>query len=281
MFHFHSTRRLLTTAASVTALTVTGLVSAGTASAQDVAQTDQSTVAVTAPAPQSNGLWEARNARTMGDFMTSVYGDVSSFWTNALTAANDPVPNPSYLWMMPGESVNQACSDSLGDTATSDTTADYCSTDNTIYFSQQMATDIWDGQMSANGDQTTGDTGGFSVAYAIAHEYAHSVQTALGIYAANPDLPVKQFELQADCLAGVWAHSAYERGELQGDDIQQAVTATEKLGDYDFSDPGHHGTPAERSQAFMTGYNTGLGSQCTLNLGDPNSDATGGTVIFN
>jgi hypothetical protein len=31
----------------------------------------------------------------------------------------------------------------------------------------------------------------------------------------------------------------------------------------------------------MTGYNTGLGSQCTLNLGDPNSDATGGTVIFN
>jgi predicted metalloprotease len=275
MYYLSTPRRLLT-AASL--LASTAALAASSPAANADASTANSTVGVTASSPQ-NDLTAGRNAQTMPEYMTDVYNDVNSFWTGALTAAGDPLPNPRYVWMPPGESVNQACSDSLGNTTTDDSTAAYCSTDNTIYFSQQMATNIWQGQVDVNGDGTIGTSGGFSVAYALAHEYAHSIQHALGIYDANPNVAVKQFELQADCLAGVWAHGAYEHGELQGDDIQQAVTATQKFGDYDFSDPGHHGTPAERSQAFMLGYNTGQGTQCTLNLGDPNAGDSGGTVI--
>jgi predicted metalloprotease len=216
-----------------------------------------------------------QNAATMGDFMTGVYNDVRSFWTQSLTAAGYQgarVPQPFYTWLAPGQSVNEGCADAQGNSATSDATANFCSADQTIYFSVSMAEQIWNGTLTANSDQTTGPSGDFSVAYAIAHEYGHAVQFALGIYAANAaTTPTKQFELQADCLAGVWAHSVYDRGQLESGDVEEAVTAAAKVGDYDFGSTGHHGTPVERQQAFMTGYNSGQGDQCTLSLGDPSA----------
>ena len=77
------------------------------------------------------------------------------------------------------------------------------------------------------------------MAYVISHEYGHHIQTVLGISQrvqelaqqdpgqAN-DLSVRQ-ELQADCLAGVWAHSA--ASDLEAGDVQEAVSAAQAVGD--------------------------------------------------
>ena len=77
------------------------------------------------------------------------------------------------------------------------------------------------------------------MAYVIAHEFGHHIQTATGVSQAVQDtvaedgsrsneLSVKQ-ELQADCLAGVWAHSAIS--ELDAGDVEEALTAAAAVGD--------------------------------------------------
>jgi predicted metalloprotease len=102
--------------------------------------------------------------------------------------------------------------------------------------------------------------GDFGIAYIIAHEYAHNVQEELGIRSRG--VTVKLFELQADCLAGAWANSEYYAGLLEGGDYAEAVGTADLVGDYDFTDPEHHGTPAERAAAWKFGYDTGSGARC-------------------
>jgi predicted metalloprotease len=61
--------------------------------------------------------------------------------------------------------------------------------------------------------------------------------------------------LQADCLAGAFTHVAYYQGILDADDITEGAQARFDVGD-DLTDPAqHHGTPEERRDAFLTGYN--------------------------
>jgi predicted metalloprotease len=86
-----------------------------------------------------------------------------------------------------------------------------------------------------------GAPGEFAQAYVLAHEIGHHVQKILGIEgkvrhlqeqspgATNP-LSVK-LELQADCLAGVWAHSTQQRGLLDPSDVQSALGAAAAVGD--------------------------------------------------
>jgi predicted metalloprotease len=86
-----------------------------------------------------------------------------------------------------------------------------------------------------------GAPGDFAQAYVIAHEIGHHVQTLMGIEAevrqaqgsrpgqAN-DLSVLM-ELQADCFAGVWGHSAAERGVLESGDVEEGLNAAASIGD--------------------------------------------------
>ncbi len=86
-----------------------------------------------------------------------------------------------------------------------------------------------------------GAPGDFAQAYVIAHEVGHRVQNLLGlsdkVHAASPrqlqgagGLSVR-LELQADCLAGVWARDAELRGQLDPGDIEEAMRAAEAIGD--------------------------------------------------
>ena len=86
-----------------------------------------------------------------------------------------------------------------------------------------------------------GAPGDFAQAYVLAHELGHHVQNILGIEAAmrkeqradpsrGNELSVR-LELQADCLAGVWAHSTYERGVLEAGDIAEGLAAAAAVGD--------------------------------------------------
>ncbi|MGY3320790.1 putative metalloprotease [Arthrobacter sp. TE12232] len=200
----------------------------------------------------------------MSAFMTMVATDVDKYWTKVLQAAGLPAPYVNVVFPGPGESVQNACDNNA---PTTDDDAYYCPLDDSIVFSQAIATKIWNGELRAPGntEAATNLSGDFSVAMAVAHEYAHNVQTELGIVPLPPadlNYPVYKTELHADCWAGVWANSAYYEGILEAGDIEEAIQATMLVGDYNTSSRGHHGTPMQRHAAFMTGYNSGAPASC-------------------
>ena len=122
-----------------------------------------------------------------------------------------------------------------------------------------------------------GAPGQFAQAYVLAHELGHHIQNILGIerqaeqgsrQGANSS-SVK-LELQADCFAGIWAHSTQQRGMLEQGDIESALGAA-AVGDDRLQkmSTGHvspdsftHGTSAERQKWFTAGFNSGQISSC-------------------
>lgn len=198
----------------------------------------------------------------MSSFLTMVTADVDKYWTKVWQEAGYPAPYVTVFYPGPGETMMDPCDKRM----TTDQDAFYCSVNDTIVISQVMATEIWNGQVKGNTDPTTGNpSGDFSVAFAVAHEYAHNLQTELGILPTDPaarTYPTYKTELHADCWAGVWANSAFAEGILEAGDIEEAIQTAMLTGDYEFNDPGHHGTPEQRSKAFMTGYNSGIPASC-------------------
>lgn len=149
----------------------------------------------------------------------------------------------------------------------------YCPGDRKVYldlgFFQQM-------------DQDLDSPGDFAQAYVIAHEVAHHVQHLRGITdqvdqarRSNPgaanQLSVR-VELQADCLAGVWAkHSETQRNTLEPGDIEEGLNAASAIGDDTLQrrsqgqvvpDSFTHGTSAQRVRWFSRGFESGDTTQC-------------------
>ncbi len=96
----------------------------------------------------------------------------------------------------------------------------------------------------------------------LAHEYAHNLQQELGIFNNQISPTARPFELQADCLAGAWAYSVYEQGLLEAGDLEEATNAALAVGDFDVGNERHHGTPEERRNALLTGYESGEPARC-------------------
>ncbi len=151
----------------------------------------------------------------------------------------------------------------------------YCPGDEKVYvdlgFFKQMQA-----QLGANGD--------FALAYVIAHEVGHHVQNLFGIaeqvMAQKDQLSESEYnqlsvrmELQADFLAGVWAHYAERTANLlDAGDIEEAINAASAVGDdrimrqtqgYVVPDAFTHGTSEQRVRWFKKGYQTG-----DINQGD-------------
>ncbi|MGE0610276.1 MAG: neutral zinc metallopeptidase [Pirellulales bacterium] len=119
--------------------------------------------------------------------------------------------------------------------------------------------------------------GDFAAAYVIAHEVGHHVQNTLGIMDQVEDLRGRmgapknessvRLELQADFLAGVWAHHAQQaKGFLEPGDLEEALTAANAIGDDKLQQQGQgyvrpdsftHGTSAQRVRWFRRGFDTG------------------------
>jgi predicted metalloprotease len=207
--------------------------------------------------PESAGRTEQNEIER---FLTDVIQSVDRYWTRTLTAAGRDEPRVAYVWVPPGNAVRSACGATAGDDA-----AFYCPTDDTIYFSQQLAADLWRGIA----DQFPGERAGygnavgdFGVAYVVAHEYAHNVQQELGIFTLNANVSAEPFELQADCMAGLWGNSVFREGRVQEGDVEEALSTAAAAGDFDELNPGHHGTPDERRQAWLLGYESGDPAVC-------------------
>jgi predicted metalloprotease len=129
--------------------------------------------------------------------------------------------------------------------------------------------------------QRFGAPGQFAEAYVLAHEIGHHVQKIIGVesrvrqlQASNPgaqnQLSVRM-ELQADCLAGIWAHSTEQRNLLEQGDVQSALGAAAAVGDDRLQQmaTGHvspdsftHGSSAERTHWFQAGFASGMISSC-------------------
>ena len=108
----------------------------------------------------------------------------------------------------------------------------YCPADQRVYLDLSFYSDM-ETQLGAPGD--------FAWAYVIAHEVGHHVQHELGTSAEvsrlQRDDPGQakalsvRLELQADCYAGVWAHSIFAAGDLDPGDVKEAVRASAAVGD--------------------------------------------------
>ncbi len=128
-----------------------------------------------------------------------------------------------------------------------------------------------------------GGGGEFAEAYVIAHEIGHHVQKQMGVIDKVDSLRGRisqtqqnalqvRVELQADCLAGIWAHHAEaQRKILEEGDIEQAMNTAAKIGDdalqkrsqgYVVPDSFTHGSSAQRVRWFTTGLKTGSVQAC-------------------
>jgi uncharacterized protein len=126
-----------------------------------------------------------------------------------------------------------------------------------------------------------GAAGDFAQGYVIAHELGHHVQNLLGTEAevrraqqrdpGNANQYSVKLELQADCYAGVWGHSAQQRDKLDPGDIQEGLAAAASVGDDRIlsqagrsvnSESFTHGSSAQRESWFRRGFESGDPAQC-------------------
>ena len=194
---------------------------------------------------------------SIATFAHEVDTNVGAFWQAQLNQAGySYTPANEDLIEQPAPPVQSGCG---GVAWTTDTqNAAYCSADNTFYLPTGFL-----GLLGHN----FGDT---AVAVAIAHENGHHIQQLLGVlqqYHAGMYHTI-QIELQADCLAGVWMASEYQRGDIQTNDLRNAlVLYNDLLGDPSgtpTTDPHAHGSGAQRWASFMQGYNSGQGGRCEI-----------------
>lgn len=222
----------------------------------------------------SAGTFQVPEAeKELADFVSVVLADTEDTWISLFRQRGRIYEEPTLVLFR--DAVRSACG-----MAQSATGPFYCPGDRKIYIDLGFY-----GQLK-NRFHAPGD---FAQAYVIAHEVGHHVQTLLGISAkvheargkmngtdANK-LSVRQ-ELQADCLAGVWANHAHvSRQLLEAGDIEEGLKAASAIGDdtlqrqsqgYISPDSFTHGTSEQRVKWFETGLNRGDMAYCdTFNNG--------------
>ena len=218
----------------------------------------------TAPATQASGVdtgaSASRSEAATADLVAAVLGSTEDFWTGYFARAGETYAPPT-LVMFRGRT-SSPCG-----TASGATGPFYCPADKKVYldlsFFDEMANSL-------------GASGDFAQAYVVAHEVAHHVQDQLGILeqahgamsrrcdaAKGEDSVAVRLELQADCLAGLWAGQTVARdGSLEPGDIEEALGAAHAVGDdrlqqraqgYAVPDSFTHGSSEQRMRWFTTG----------------------------
>jgi predicted metalloprotease len=146
--------------------------------------------------------------------------------------------------------------------ATSDVGPFYCPADRKLYIDPTFY-DMMEKKLKAPGD--------FAQAYVIAHEVGHHVQNLIGanqlkVRGDSQNQGSVRLELQADCFAGVWGHTARASLAITDEDLREAVNAAHQIGDDTL---GHsdatkftHGSSEQRMRWFRRGFTGGDARQC-------------------
>jgi predicted metalloprotease len=206
------------------------------------------------------------------EFVKVVLAETEDVWNNLYAQQGGDYREPT-LVLFRG-AVSSACG-----SASSASGPFYCPGDNQLYIDLSFYQDLQD-KLNAPGD--------FAMAYVIAHEVGHHIQnmngTAEKVQRLRQQLSEEEYnrysvkmELQADFLAGVWAHHAQKmKNILDPGDIDEALNAANAIGDdrlqkqatgHVVPDAFTHGTSAQRVYWFKKGYQTG-----DLRQGDTFSD---------
>lgn len=212
---------------------------------------------------QSNSIAyeETEQEKELSEFVSVVLADTEKVWTKIFQENGLDYVEPTLVLYT--DSVNSACG-----AAGASVGPFYCPGDQKLYidlsFYQELQT-----KFNAPGD--------FAMAYVIAHEVGHHVQTLLGT--TEQVMPLRQklneeefnkylvrFELQADYFSGVWAKHAQGLGYLEEGDLDEALTAASAVGDdtlqkqamgYVVPESFTHGTSEQRKDWFYKGYENG------------------------
>jgi hypothetical protein len=200
------------------------------------------------------------------DFVTFVLNDTQATWSKILPAEDGVAYHHAKLVLF-RNSINSGCGG-----AQSATGPFYCPEDEKVYIDLGFYREL---------KNRFGAPGEFAEAYVLAHEIGHHVQKLLGIEAKaraaqerNPGSAKAisvRIELQADCFAGVWAHSTDQRHLLEAGDVDQALKAASAVGDDRLQrmSTGHvnpdsftHGSSEQRMHWFQQGFNGGTVASC-------------------
>ena len=199
-------------------------------------------------------------------FLTEVFDDVQAMWAREFEAAGAEY-TPARMTLFRDE-VHTACG-----TQSARIGPFYCPADHGVY----LDTRFFDALSRTVGVRL----GDFAQAYVVAHEVGHHVQVLLGITQrvraldqqnpAGENARSVRLELQADCLAGVWKHSRYQRGQLRATDFEEALRAAAVVGD-DFQqhkatgtitpENWTHGSSRQRQHWLITGFERGIPTAC-------------------
>lgn len=197
----------------------------------------------------------------LGAFAATVLADTEDVWDKVFAENNLGTYEKPKLVLFT-DVVQSGCG-----TASASSGPFYCPADHKLYMDMSFFEELRTRFGAKGGD--------FAIAYVMAHEVGHHIQTILGTSqkvrqaqqgkseAYANKLSVAQ-ELQADFYAGVWAH--YNKEYLDEGDIEEALSAANAVGDdaiqkrmqgYVVPDSFTHGTSEQRIEWFMKGYKTG------------------------
>jgi uncharacterized protein len=216
---------------------------------------------------ESRPLHQSEEEKALVDFVSVVLADTEGTWKTIFKQQGGQYKEPQ-LVLFRG-AVRSACG--LAQAAMGPF---YCPGDQKVYIDLAFYNDLKT-RFKAPGD--------FAQAYVIAHEVGHHVQTLLGISqqvqkakqgrseVEQNRLTVRQ-ELQADCLAGIWAHHAdRSRQLLESGDVEEGLAAASAIGDdrlqkqaqgYVTPDAFTHGSSAQRVKWFKVGFEQGNLKRC-------------------
>jgi len=220
-----------------------------------------STTAVSQPNPAQDA-----SEKPLVEFVSFVLDDVQKTWTGSLPQQTGTQYRHAKLVLF-RDATDSGCGN-----AQSATGPFYCPEDEHVYIDLSFFDEL---------NRRFGAPGQFAQAYVLAHELGHHVQKLTGIEGkvrrlqennsreVNP-LSVK-LELQADCFAGIWAHSTQQRGLLEKGDVESALGAAAAVGDDRLQkmSTGHvspesftHGTSEQRMYWFNAGLSNGTITAC-------------------
>ena len=199
------------------------------------------------------------------EFVKVVLAETEDVWNKLFAEQGKDYPEPTLVLFR--DAVQSACGN-----ANAAMGPFYCPTDQQVYIDLSFYKDLQT-KLNAPGD--------FAMAYVIAHEVGHHVQnlngTADKISQLRDQVSETEYnrysvkmELQADFLAGIWAHYTQKKNILETGDIEEALNAANAIGDdrlqkqsqgYVVPDAFTHGTSEQRMYWFKKGYQTGDVSQ--------------------